>query len=933
MPLASGSRLGVYEIVALIGAGGMGEVYRARDTRLDRAVAIKVLPSDLTSATELRERFVREARTVAALNHPHICVIHDVGHQEGVDFLVMEYLEGETLEERLKRGALPLEQALAVAIQIADALAAAHRAGVVHRDLKPGNIMLRRRGGSSTDARVPSADVRRGGPSPLDDARGVLSDSRRAGRPDAKLLDFGLAKTGGPVATAAAGSMLPTTPPALTAQGTILGTFQYMAPEQLEGLEADARSDIFAFGSVLYEMVTGRKAFEARSHASLIAAILEHEPPAMSTVHGTMPRQLEHVVRRCLAKTREDRWQTASDLHQELKWVAESMGHDAPHADIEPHRPALWRRPVTLGIAAAAMVLAAAIAGVVAWMLTRTAPAATSRVVRLTMTLPAGEEVADLEFPAVAISPAGTHVAYVATSGGRQQLHVRAIDSTETKALAGTELARNPFFSPDGQWIGFFAQGKLKKVSVATGITQTLCDAPYGVGGSWAPDGSIYFAPTGGSGLSKVSANGGTLSAVTTLDRAVGEVSHRWPHVLPGGRAVMFTRWTGPGRDEAFLHVQRLDTGERINVVQGGDTGRYVSTGHVIYARGDELFAVPFDLERLQVSGQAVRMADAVRLGGEGAHYAVSDVGELVYLPGSSQRSERRLVWVTRDGRVEPLAAPPRNYYSNAVISPDGRFAAVDVEAGTIELWIYDFSRATLTPLTTGIGSSQAPRWTPDGKHIVYRGTRTGFRNLWWKAVDDTTSEERLTTDEMVQTPGSWSADGQWLVYYIQDPATAADVWALPAAGDRKPRVVVRTPFTEEHPRLSADGRWLAYTSNEPGRVEVFVQPFPGPGGRSQISTDGGTEPVWSRDGRELFYLNGDKMMAVEITTAPTFRAGTPRLLFEGRYLFSPNGVAAYDVSADSRRFLRVQPMHPDPPANQINVVVNWFEELRRVVN
>ncbi|MGH9254272.1 MAG: protein kinase domain-containing protein, partial [Vicinamibacterales bacterium] len=884
MTLNTGTRLGAYEIVALLGAGGMGEVYRARDTRLDRTVAIKVLPADVASTPERRERFEREARTVAALNHPHICVLHDVGRHDGVDFLVMEYLDGETLQQRLQqKGPMSLEHALQVAVQIADALATAHRAGVVHRDLKPGNIML----------------------------------LRRSGPPVAKLLDFGLAKSGPPAAAGTA-SMLPTTPAALTAQGTILGTFQYMAPEQVEGLDADARSDIFAFGAVLYEMVTGRKAFEARSHASLIAAILEHEPPALSKVRPEVPRQLEHVVGRCLAKASEERWQTAADLHRELQWVVESIAVDTPRAeaDIEGRGVALVRRPVTLGVAALAVLFAATVAGTVAWLMPRTPTTVASRVARVTIALPAGEEL-DLAFPAVAVSPAGTHIAYVATSEGRQQLHLRAIGSADSTVLAGTELATNPFFSPDGQWIGFFAQGKLKKVSVATGATQTLGDALYGVGGSWHPDGSIYFAATNSAGISKVSGDGGTPTEVTRLDRGRGEVSHRWPQVLPGGRAVMFTMWTGPGEDEAHVYLQRLDTGERVAVVQGGGTGRYVSSGHVVYARGDELFAVPFALESLQVSGQPVRLTDAVRGGGEGAHYAVSDAGELVFQPGNPLRYERRLVWVTRDGRVEPLTAPTRPYYANAVISPDGRFAAVDIEAGTIGIWIYDFSRATLTPLTTGSGSSQVPRWTADGKRIVYRGTRTGFRNLWWKTVDDATSEERLTTGANIDTPGSWSADGQWLVYNAGEGGTSADVWALPGGGDRNPRVVVQTSFTERFARLSPDGRWLAYTSDEPGRVEVFVQPFPGPGGRTQISTDGGTEPVWSSNGRELFYINGDRMMAVDVTTTPVFKAGTPRLLFEGRYIPSPNGVAAYDVSRDGQRFLRVQPLHPDPPTNQ----------------
>ena len=445
----------------------------------------------------------------------------------------MEYLEGETLEQRLKKGALPLDQALQVGIQIADALAAAHRAGIVHRDLKPGNIMLTKSG--------------------------------------AKLLDFGLAKTGVP-AVAGSLSMLPTTPPNLTVQGTILGTFQYMAPEQLEGLEADARSDIFAFGSVLYEMITGGKAFKAKSHASLVAAILEHEPPALSTVHGAVPRPLEHVVRQCLAKSADDRWQTASDLHRELKWAAESIGHDAVSSTHTTRHPAArWQRPIALGAAVAAVFFAATIAAVIVWGLTRTTPAVASGVARLTIVLPTGQELGltNLDAPAVAISPSGTHVAYVAMSRGRQELHVRTIDSVSANALAGTEGATNPFFSPDGQWIGFFAQGKLRKVAIAAGITQTLCDAPSGRGGSWAPDGTIYFAATNSAGLSTVSANGGTPTEVTRLDRAKGEVSHRWPHVLPGGRAVMFTVFRAPAGTSAKFRCSASTPGSAPSSFKG----------------------------------------------------------------------------------------------------------------------------------------------------------------------------------------------------------------------------------------------------------------------------------------------------------------------------------------------------------------------------
>ena len=549
------------------------------------------------------------------------------------------------------------------------------------------------------------------------------------------------------------------------------------------------------------------------------------------------------------------------------------------------------------------------------------------------MTLPDDQRLGalNLDLLALAVSPQGTLVVYVGMMSGREQLHVRAIDGVESKALAGTEQATNPFFSPDGRWIGFFAQGKLKKVSVAAGTIQTLCEAPNARGGSWADD-SIYFAATNNGGISKVSADGGAPTEVTSLDRAKGEISHRWPQVLPGGQALLFDVWTGPGADEKQVHVQRLDSGKRTVVVQAAASGRYVASGHVIYARNDELFAVPFDVDSLRVSGQASRLRDTAWKGSEGNQYAVSENGVFVSVSGSASRYERRLVWVGRDGRVEPLAAPPREYDGNAVISPDGRRAAVDMEGGTVSVWLYDFVRATLTSLTTGSGSSQAPRWTADGTRLVYRGTRTGLRNLWWKGVDDAAGEERLLTSDKVQTPGSWSADGQWLAYYDGDPVTGFDIWALPSGGDRKPRAVVKTPFMDASPRLSPDGRWLAYTSDESGRTEMLVQSFPEPGGRTQISTSGGTEPVWSRDGRELFFLNGDAMMAVEIRTSPTFTAGAPRMLFEGRFVRSPNTVASYDVSADGQRFLRVQPMHPDPPRDQIQVTLNWFEELKRLV-
>ena len=874
----------------------MGQVYRARDTKLDRDVAIKILPEAFAHDTDRLARFQREAKTLASLNHPNIAAIYGLEESGGMAALVMELVEGDDLSQRIARGAIPLDEALPIAKQIAEALEAAHEQGIIHRDLKPANIKVR------SDGTV-------------------------------KVLDFGLAKAMEPASAlrASAGqalSMSPTiTSPAMTQAGMILGTAAYMSPEQARGKTVDKRADIWAFGCVLFEMVSGRPPFTGDTVSETLADVMKSEPP-WPTLPASVPTNLHGLIRRCLVKEPRQRIRDVGDVRLALEGAFETT---APQTTAAATSPDLrWTRTAAFRLAAAAAVVASAVAGIGVWILSRATPEA-SPIARLAIALPDDQRFADLQNPALAVSPQGTLVAYAAESGGRQQLHVRAIDGVESKALAGTEGATNPFFSPDGRWIGFFAQGKLKKVSVEAGTTQALCDAPNGRGGSWA-GGDIYFAATNAAGLSKVSADGGAPTEVTTLDRAKGEVSHRWPQVLPGDGALMFTAWTGPGVDETQVVVQRLGSRERTVVVQGGESGRYVASGHLIYARDDELFAVPFDLDAMRASAQAVRLGDSVWSGAEGTQYAVSDNGVIVSVSGSPGRYERRLVWAGRDGRVEPLAAPPRNYSGNAVISPDGRRAAVDIETGTVGVWLYDFLRATLTPLTTGKGSSQAPRWTPDGTHIVYRGTRAGFRNLWWKTVDDTANEERLTTGKLTQTPGSWSGDGQWLAYYEIDPATGSDIWALPSGGDRKPRVVVRTPSAEGYPRLSPDGRWLAYTSDESGRDEVLVQSFPEPGGRTQISTSGGVEPVWSRDGRELFYLKGDAMMVVEIRTSPTFAAGAPRKLFEGRYVLSPNNVASYDVSSDGQRFLRVQPMHPDPPTDQIQVGLNWFEELKRLV-
>ena len=885
MSLTAGTRLGHYEIVALIGAGGMGQVYEARDPRLNRTVAIKVLPDHMSSLPEARARFEREAQLIAGLNHPHISTLHDVGRHEQIDFFVMELVDGETLAARLERGPLPVPEALRHAIDIASALDQAHRHGVTHRDLKPGNVMLTKSG--------------------------------------VKLLDFGLAKFQPSNAVSALATQAD-----VTVAGEILGTLQYMAPEQVEGYDADARTDIFAFGTMLHEMITGRKAFDGPSRMSLMHAIVSDTPPPVSTLQPAAPRALDRLIAACLAKDPDDRWQSARDVWRELKWLLESVSTTAGDVSSgEQAQAPRLRKKISLATAAAFVAIGAVAAAASVWMLKPVARTLPSPVARLTMTLPPGDRIGDPYRPSIAVSPDGRALAYVGLHGVTTQLFVRKIDSLETRPIPGTDGAAVPFFSPDGEWIGFFSTGKLKKVPTIGGAVQNVCDAASNMGGVWATDDTIYFAPFNTSGLWKVSASGGTPTAATILDRSKGEVSHRWPQVLPGGKAMIFTVWTGPGSDERHLHLQMLDSGERRPLVQGASTGRYVASGHILYSRDDVLFAVPFDLAQLKITGPAAPLPERA-LDDEGAHFSVSDTGLLAYLPVSPRRFERRLVWIDPTGAIEPLLLPPRGY-TDPQLSPDGRFVAFTVIGAIEAIWIYDLARHTLAPFTsTSAGSSQAPTWTPDGTRILYRGTRAGFRNLFWQLVDGGGDEERLTTSEDLQTPTSWSPDGKYLAFVDTAVGTGSDIAVLQI--DRhQPTVFLKTGALEAGPRFAPDGHWLAYSSDESGASEVYVRAFPGPGAKLQVSTEGGSEPVWSRDGHQLYYRNRDKMLAASVTTRPTLTVGPPRTIFEGRYMRTDTGGAGYDVSSTGR-FLMVQPVEPEEPATRINIVLNWFEALRK---
>jgi eukaryotic-like serine/threonine-protein kinase len=884
MAIQVGQRLGPYEILSAIGAGGMGEVYRAKDTRLDRIIAIKVLPSHLADRAELRERFEREARTIASLDHPHICTLHDIGHQDGTDYLVMEYLEGETLAERLKKGPLPLNQVLQFAIEIADALDKAHRKGITHRDLKPGNIMLTKSG--------------------------------------AKLLDFGLAKL--KQESAAPVSELPTKD-AITAEGSIVGTLQYMAPEQIEGKQSDTRTDIFAFGAVVYEMATGKKAFEGKTSASVMAKILESDPAPMTLLQPMTPPALDRVVKKCLVKEPEDRWQSAKDLTDELKWIAEeSAPRSAPSGvPVAPsHVSPRW-----MVVFAVAGLVVAAIAAFAVWFLR---PTPQRPVTRFAISLPAGQRVAALDSPFVVLSPDGTRLAYVATQGSIQQLYLRAMDSPEAKPIPGTEGATAPFFSPDSQWVGFFVGTKLKKISVSGGAAVTLCDvAPVNFqGASWGSGDTIVFQAPGGP--LRVSAAGGTPQRFATVDSKKAE-DYFWPEFLPGGNAVLFAAGAGIGSlaDAGHVVVLSQQSGKRRDLT-GGTRPSYAPTGHLIYAQAGTLMAMPFDAQRLTVTGSPVPVLEGVlesTASGVG-QYSFSSTGSLVYLSGGPQGTQRRLVWVDRKGAEQPLPAPARGYRTPR-LSPDGRRVAV----GTTEsqIWLYDLARETLTRLTFQ-GSGNTPIWTPDGKRVAFQSSVAGdpAANVFWQLADGSGSAERLTAGEYQHIDGSWSPDGQVLAFVEVNPTTGRDIWTLHVSGDRKPQPFLRTPFNEAAPQFSPDGRWLAYASDESGRYEIYVRPYPGPGGKWQISTEGGNEPVWGHNG-EIFYRSGNKMVAVDTTSHPSFSAGRPKVLFESPYVPALQTNANYDVSPDGQRFLMVKENEATSAA-QINVVLNWFEELKQKV-
>ncbi len=889
MALTVGTKLGPYEIQSLLGAGGMGEVYRARDTRLDRTVAVKILTQGVADTPEVRQRFEREARAVSSFNHPHICALYDIGHQDGIDYLVMEFIEGETLAKRLESGPLATPELLRYAIEVADALDRAHRQGVIHRDLKPGNIMLTKSG--------------------------------------AKLLDFGLAKASVPPISGDFSSSPTVSRPligkaqseALTAQGTIVGTYQYMSPEQLEGGEADARSDIFSFGSVLYEMATAKKAFSAKSTASLIAAILKEQPRPISELQPMAPPALERVVKTCLEKDPDERWQNAGDLKRELGWIASAGSQAGIPAPVVAKRKT---RDRAIWIASGALLAFAA--AYLFWHsgLWQTSPTP----VHLSVALPAGKALPNDSTDPLAISPDGSVIVFSARGDDRKtQLYMRKLGSFESTPISGTEGAHCPFFSPSGDWLGFVTDDyKLKKISLRGGSPVELTDHAGPIGGYWADDGTIYYIKSFSSGMYAVPAAGGQPKQITQTETTPEDRGHLWPNVLPGNTDVIFTVWTGRSLNDARIEVLSLKSGKRKVLIEGGTNARYIPGGYVAFARNGTLFVVGFDPKRMELKGTPVPAIEGIMTGASNgdATFAVSNNGTLVFQPGSFQAYQRNLVWIDRTGKSTNITEGVKPY-STPIISPDGKRIALTLQGSSFDVWVYDLERDTFTKASFG-GDDYTPFWSPDGKMLAYTSSKSGLMQAYVKHGIVQGDETMLTDGTSFRELFGWTPDGREVIFSRDSKETGIDLYAVAVEGDHKPRPLVVAPFDQTQANVSPDGKWLAYVSDESGQDEVFVQAMNDPNSRAQISSETGHVPRWARSGNELFFLTTDGIMSVKFAPGNTINPGKPVKLFEDKRTWS-----GYDVAADGRFVVAVE-ADEKGTGTHINVVLHWFDELKQ---
>ena len=881
-----GRTLSHYKVIEKIGQGGMGEVYRAEDTNLSREVAIKVLPEQFTQDPQRLARFEREAKLLASLNHPNIAAIHSFEHSDDIHFLVLELVPGETLAERVAKGPVPVEETLEICRQIAEGVEAAHEKGVIHRDLKPANVKV-----------TPEGKV--------------------------KILDFGLAKAFEEETPVTDISQSPTLTEEMTRAGVILGTAAYMSPEQAKGKPVDKRADIFAFGAVLYELLTGRKAFEGETITETLGAVLKSEP-AWNELPMNTPWRIKKLLDDCLQKEVRDRPHDISHARIQINKALKEPATDPPIGVTSAIQPPLWRRAIPWNLAG----LIAIIAVVGFWILTLPTP---QPLRKLVITPPSTAPLASYRFTDLAISPDGNQVVYRAEHSDVTQLYVRSMDDFLSTPIVGTEgVDRDFFFSPDGEWIAFVAGDSLKKISLAGGSPITLCDAPSQQGGSWDSEDMIVFAADlgSGTGLYRISANGGEPESLTLPDPDKGERGYQQPEILPNGKAVLFAIWAAGGRHVA---VFSLETGAQHILIEGGKAPHYAATGHLVYEKAGTgtLMAVPFDPQKLQMTGNPVPILEGVRQASLGGYatvdYVFSREGTLAYVPAPEQ-IERSLVWVDRKGTETPVTEEKR-YYSVLRVSPDGQSIAVNIseQPGGSNLWIYDLKSDSSRRFTFEGGGTH--KWSPDGKWIAFNSRRGGTNHLYRKLADGSGSAEQLTTNapQSTRMMGSWSPDG--ILVFMDN----ANTYILSMDGDSEPELLISGGT---YAVLSTDGQWLAYISRERGEPRVYVSRYSEPEVKWQISgEEGGREPVWSPDGTELFYRSEDRMMAVSVETEPTFSAGKPEVLFEGSYLSSESDpeFQYYDIHPDGQRFLMMKEGTAQEQA-QINVVLNWFEELKRLV-
>ena len=913
-PDLTGQRLGSFQVKTLLGRGGMGEVYLAHDTRLGRDVAIKVLPRAFTADPVRLASFEREARVVASLNHPHIGAIHGVEESGEVRGLVLELVEGETLAERIVRQAgltrrgLPLPEVLRYARQIADALEAAHEKGITHRDLKPANIKI---------------------------------------TPDgtAKLLDFGIAKVvsgDGPgmdlthATTATLGA---------TQAGLIVGTAGYMSPEQARGKSVDKRTDIWAFGCVVYEMLSGRMAFAGDTLSDTIAAILDRDPD-WSTLPADTPRALRRLVQRCLEKEPKQRLRDIGDARIELEQLL-TAPHADGDADVLAQQARLWRQRTRYAIGVA-IVLAVSSLGLI-WLAGNARGGSGTidgRVSRFSIDLPKDSVMLPTFNSNVALSPDGTALAYTPLPGPVVIRRLDREDGQPLEASATPGFRSAPVFSPDGSAVAYVDgnapyswKRPFQKVALAGGPALKLAEYDMFHGGDWSADGWLYWTARYPGGIVRIRDTGGEIEAVTRLEVAAGERSHRFANLLPGGDALIYTvGFDGiSSYEDARIDLWDLKTSTRKTIIDGGMSAAYLSSGHIVFAKGGKLMAVPFNLQRREVTGTAFEVQDGVMMSRNtgAAHYGLSKRGDLVYVPGSIEGGRRTLVWVDRSGRPQPISLPPASYLYPR-ISPDGSTLAVEIEGPNHDFYVYDFERTVLSKVTTD-GLSHDPVWSPDGARLAYRSWQAGGMTMWWMRADRSGTPERLDPSGTRQSPVSFSPDGKFLAFDQKDPETRDDAWVLPLDAKATPRRIARTQFGEGSMKFSPDGRWVAYASDESGKPEVYVQAFPGPGPKIQISNAGGNDPVWRRSGGELFYRNEDKMMVVSVTTGSQFKASAPKQLWAGDYSQGTAsscgmpGVSSsnYDVSADGQRFLMVRDDDASVYATKVVVVLNWVEHVK----